>query len=109
MLDEVFTALNVLAEGDQNFTAEIEDNKFKGKLSFITVRNSSCGKVMFSQASVILSREGGGVHIPPRQTPPSRHPPLGSHLHSLETGTAADGTHPIGINSCWYNVVTTSY
>ena len=31
MLDEVFTALNVLAEGDQNFTAEIEDNKFKGE------------------------------------------------------------------------------
>ena len=27
---------------------------------FITVRNSSCGKVMFSQASVILST--GGVH-----------------------------------------------
>ena len=28
-------------------------------LIFITVRNSSCGKVMFSQASVILSTEGG--------------------------------------------------
>ena len=58
MLDEVFTALNVLAEGDQNFTAEIEDNKFKGQSSFITVRTSSCGKVMFSQASAILSTGG---------------------------------------------------
>ena len=27
----------------------------------ITARNSSCGKVMFSQASVILST-GGGMH-----------------------------------------------
>ena len=28
--------------------------------AFITIRNSSCGKVTFSQASVILS--GGGLH-----------------------------------------------
>ena len=43
-------------------------------IEIFTVRNSSCGKVMFSQASVILST-GGGVH-PPGQTPPlGRHPP----------------------------------
>ena len=30
----------------------------------ITVRNSSCGKVMFLQASVILSTRGRGVGIP---------------------------------------------
>ena len=32
-----------------------------------TIRNSSCGKVMFSQVSVCP--QGGGVH-PPGQTPP---------------------------------------
>ena len=31
-------------------------------LSFVTVRNSSCGKVMFSQVSVILSTGGREVH-----------------------------------------------
>ena len=92
-------ALNVLAEGDQNFTAEIEDNKFKGESSFITVRTSSCGKVMFSQASVILSTGGGEVYTyTPRQTPPQQTPTPGQPPPSLETGTAADGTHPIGIN-----------
>ena len=38
--------------------------------AIITVRNSSCGKVMFSQVSV--RPQGGGVHPlgrPPRQTP----------------------------------------
>ena len=53
-------------------------------LGIITIRNSSCGKVMFSQASVILSTEGRRIpsgQTPPagqtslRQTPPSRHPP----------------------------------
>ncbi len=33
MLDEVLVALNVLAEGDQEFSAEIEDDKVKGKCS----------------------------------------------------------------------------
>ena len=63
----------------------------------------SRGKVMFSQASVILFTGGypsmyWGRH-PPRQTPPpcadatppGRHPP---------TATAADGTHPTGLHSC---------
>ena len=45
---------------------------------FFTVRNSSCGKVMFSQTSVILSR-GGVWQTPPRadspgQTLPRRWP-----------------------------------
>ena len=48
---------------------------------FVTVRNSSWGKVMFSQVSVCP--QGGGVHpprrqpLPPRQDTPlaSRHPP----------------------------------
>ena len=67
----------------------------RGPNSFITVRNSSCGKVMFSQASVILFTEGVSVPVlgytpsgqispwqtlplpgqtPPGQTPPGRHP-----------------------------------
>ena len=50
--------------------------------SIFTVRDSSCGKVMFSQACVKNSvhRGGGGV--------------------AGETATAADGTHPIGMHSC---------
>ena len=44
------------------------------RTSVITVRNSSCGKAMFSQAYVILST-GGGVHPPGRQTPPQADPP----------------------------------
>ena len=54
---------------------------------FITVR-SSCGKVMFSQASVILSTVGGGVH--------GRGVCVAG-----ETATAADGTHPTGMHSCY--------
>ena len=63
----------------------------------ITVRNSSCGKVMFSQASVSLSVDKGG------------HVWQGSMLGGLhgrgvcvagETATAADGTHPTGMHSC---------
>ena len=38
----------------------------------------SCGKVMFSQAFVILSTEGGGVH-PRADTPLARHPHLRRH------------------------------
>ena len=36
------------------------------KKGIFTIRNSSCGNVMFSQASVILSTGGG---VSPRQTP----------------------------------------
>ena len=58
----------------------------------------SCGKVMFSQASVILFT--GGVYPsmhwgrhPPRQTPlPWADPPP-------PTATAAEGTHPTGMHS----------
>ena len=52
----------------------------------------SCGKVMFSQASVILFTGGlvyasinGGRHPPrqtaPGQTPPGQTPPMGGHPH----------------------------
>ena len=62
---------------------------------------SSCGKVMFLQLSVIL--------FPPRQTPPRQTPswadipgqtPPGRHPPPREMATAADGTHPTGMYSC---------
>ena len=42
---------------------------------FFTVRNSSCGKVMFSQASVILSTGGRCTPLPYADISPGRHPP----------------------------------
>ena len=59
-----------------------------------------------------MDRHPLGRH-PPRQTPLGRHTPLGSHSpgqkphplgrHPLppETATAADGTHPTGMHSCF--------
>ena len=44
----------------------------------VTIRDNSCGKVMFSQVSVHRGC-----------TPPA-----------LQTATAADGTHPTGMHSC---------
>ena len=92
-------------------TSEVTTNTFSGQLKFCCsstryIKNiycatlgyyrpqRSCGKVMFSQASVILSTRGQGVRVAdtpwadtPRQTPPpgrhtpSRHPtpPPGRH------------------------------
>ena len=73
----------------------------------------SCGKVMFSQAFVILFIGVLGVadtptgqtlpwadttpgQTPPRQTPP----PHGQTPPHQQTATAADGTHPTGMHSC---------
>ena len=51
---------------------------------------------MFLHLSVILFTGGGGVH-PPADTPlPGRQPP------PPEMATAADGTHPTGMHSCFY-------
>ena len=56
----------------------------------------SCGRVMFLHVSVILfTGLGSGRHPPQADTPPGRHPPLG-------TATAADGTHPTGMYSCCF-------
>ena len=73
----------------------------------------SCGKVMCSQASVILPTGGGVCGRPPRQT----HPPPPStcwdtHTHPAQcmlgytppphpAASAADGTHPTGMHSCF--------
>ena len=71
-----------------------------------TVRNSSCGKVMFSQVSVCP--QGGGVHPPWAETPPDRRsyaetppPPRADTPPHRQTATAADGTHSTGMHSCW--------
>ena len=104
----------------------------------------SCGKVMFSRASVILSKMVSGRHPPPpwqtlpgRQTspwsdtplgrhpsgqtpllgrhphgqtppgqnqPPSRHPPGQTSPPAQQTTTAADGTHPTGMQSCSFKI-----
>ena len=86
-------------------------------LPIITVRNSSCGKVMFSQVSVCPR---GEVYIPQAETPlPGRHTlpgktPLGRnppwqppppHPPS-EMATAADGTHPTRMHSCYERLVS---
>ena len=52
-------------------------------LLLFTARNSSCGKVMFSEEST------GGC-TSPRQTPPPG------------TDTAADGKHPRGMHACYH-------
>ena len=59
----------------------------------VTVRNSSCGKVMFSQVSVCPRGEGC---TPPCQA--DTNPPAGRRPPQM--ATAADGTHPTGMHSC---------
>ena len=80
----------------------------------ITVRNSSCRKVMFLRLSVSHSVHrgiGGGVHLPrqtpPRQTPPRANTPPPPHQEDIthKTATAADSTHPTGMHS-WLDKVT---
>ena len=77
-------------------------------MDVIAVRNSSCGKVMFSQAYVKNSVHGSG-----RCTARQADIPLGSHPVLWEdtpppgqtprhqTATAADDTHPTGMHSCF--------
>ena len=66
---------------------------------FFTVCKRSCGKVMFSQVSVIQLR--GEVYTPGQTPPPGRHrsPPPGQ-TPPQQTATATDGTHPTGMHSC---------
>ena len=59
---------------------------------FLPFTKWSCGKVMFLHLSVIL----GGC-TPQVDHPPGRHTPL-----LPETATAADGTHPTGMHSCFH-------
>ena len=102
-----------------------------GSLYFYRLQHN-CGKVMYSQASVILFMGGGCVSqhamgqtpprqtppwadIPhpwadpptPRQTPPMRHHSQGRHPPGRHppppTATAVDSTHPTGMHSCLLN------
>ena len=63
---------------------------FSDNRQIITVRNSSCGKVMFSQVSVCP--RGRGVHPPGRQTPPGQTP--AGKIHPRQT-------HPLGRHTPW--------
>ena len=58
-----------------------------------TVPNSSCGKVMFSQACVKNSVHGAGACMAWGRAWPGA-------CVAGETATAADGMHPTGIYSC---------
>ena len=60
----------------------------------------SCGKIMFLHVSVILST-GGGVWQPPSRQTPFRADPSPQPDTPPEMATAADGTHPTGIHSCY--------
>ena len=72
--------------------------------AFITVRNSSCGKVIFSQACVkkkSVHREGVFAHCMLRYTHPTGRQParqttsLGRHpLHRHPSGQTPPGRHP---------------
>ena len=88
-------------------------------LSNFLYYHRSCGKVIFSQASVILSTWGGCVwQTPPAWADPSpRDPPWADTPWAdtprqtppwadtpLPAATAADGTHPTGMHSCFYAV-----
>ena len=63
-----------------SFVHSLFSSYFYHRIFIVTVRNSSCGKVMFSHVSVCPQRVE--VHTPrwadtttPGQTPPGRHPP----------------------------------
>ena len=95
--------------------------KFGYGKRFVTVHNSSCGKVMFSQASVILSTEGvvSGRHTPllgrhpradtplPAQAPPSQADTtalLGRHHPHLRADTPPPGDgHCSGRYASYWN------
>ena len=71
------------------------------------VRNSSCGKAMFLQASVILSMgEGGsGRHPPGRHTPGQTHP-LGRHPPWADTSPPNPGDgHCSGRYASYWNAL----
>ena len=64
-------------------------------MELITVRNSSCGKVMFSQVCV-KNFVHGGVHGEGGHAWQRGVCGKGGH----ETATAANGTYPTGMHSC---------
>ena len=71
-------------------------------LHFLPSTNEVCEGYVF--APVCHSVHGGGVsvsvHAGIHPSPSSRHPP------PQQTATAADGTHPTGMHSCIYFVLS---
>ena len=63
----------------------------------------SCGKVMFSQASVILSTWGRGCLA---DSTPGKHP---AGLTPSQMATAAAGMNPTGMHSCFLEILAKSY
>ena len=82
-------------------------NTVVSRIEIFTVLNE-VAKVMFLQTCVCS--HGGGVCLsacwdttpPGKDTPWSRHPSRSRHPPG-ETATAADGTHPTGMHSCYYS------
>ena len=90
---------------------EVTEWSFKTSVRNFYRPQRSCGKVMFSQASVILFTGRRGVAETPRADTPPRPvhawintPPAQCMLGYTPppTATAADGTHPTGMHSCWH-------
>ena len=79
-------------------------------VSLVAIRDSSCGKVMFSQTCIKNSVHKGEVYTHqadnPRQTPaPLGRLPLGADMPPpKQMATAEDGTHPAGMHS-WLSMV----
>ena len=76
-------------------------------LIVVTARNSSCGKVMFSQACVKNSVGGGHMWDTPPWTcmPPPRHAHPRACMPPVDTtrsGQWAGGTHHTGMHSCYH-------
>ena len=100
-----FLLMTLAVSVSQNKGIDLNHACVSTKISFITVRNSSCGKVMFSQVSVCP--QGGGVHpqahIPLGRHPPGRHPPWADPpVQTLPLGRHASHgrqTHPSGQTS----------
>ena len=71
---------------------------------FISVRNNSCIKVMFSQVSVCP--QGGGVHPLGRHTLLGRHPPWADtpwtdNVRQIPPGQTPPGRHPPWVDTPW--------
>ena len=105
----------------QNYYKKLPTEVHPGKIiqtfKLFTVRNSSCGKKMFSQTCVNNSVHRGWEvytpsldthtptpgHTPFPWTPPRQTSPLDTNpTPDTHTGTAteADGTHPTGMHCC---------
>ena len=72
--------------------------------SFLPPANEVWGKVIFSQASVILFTGGGvhGMHAPWAHTPPGKHTPWACTPPHLRAHMPPDGYYEMWSMSGWY-------